>query len=244
LRLFLDFLQGPARQGDELLILGDLFEVWIGDDGNDAVSAKVVESLREVAQSGTKCAVLVGNRDFLLGERFCARAGVELLAEPVQRSFDSLATVLLHGDILCTDDVPYQRLRRKVRDPAWQARFRSRPRWWRGTLAGLARTLSRLGKKARQASILDVNEQAVEDCFRRHGVVRLIHGHTHRPGIHRYRVDGRDCQRIVLGDWHPQAACIARLRGGRAELLELGYDASGALRMTPRSTADPPVLGP
>lgn len=214
-----------------MYILGDLFEVWVGDDGADASALAVANGLRELSQQGSAVFFVHGNRDFLIGPRYGEMAGMQLLGEPVLLATIEPATALLHGDTLCTDDHDYQRFRRKVRDPAWQARMLSRPLWWRRLLARVARTLSRKRNRGKPADIMDVNPQAVARSFRELGIQRLVHGHTHRPGIHRLSIDGKPCERIVLGDWHGESGSVLRMDGDQACLMELRRDGTGAVEL-------------
>jgi UDP-2,3-diacylglucosamine hydrolase len=206
--LFLDFLAGEARRAEALYILGDLFEAWIGDDDPDPHHARVAEGLAALAEGGTPVRFLVGNRDFLLGKDFARRAGMELLVEPLRMELHGVPTLILHGDVLCTDDADYQAFRTMVRNAEWQRDFLGRPLAERRVLAGQARAESRRRGAAKQPEIMDVNTVAAEAAFRAQGVRRLIHGHTHRPAIHRLQVDGRTCERIVLGDWYEQGSLL------------------------------------
>lgn len=217
---FLKFLEGPARRAESLYILGDLFEVWLGDDAAGRLGEQIADALRSVSRQGTSVAFLAGNRDFLVGDTYCRRAGMTRLSEPVVLDLHGVPTVLMHGDTLCTDDRAYQRFRRKVRDPDWQARVLSRPHWWRRLLGRAIRTVSRVRGRNRPEAIMDVNDEAVTEAFRRHGVNRIIHGHTHRPAVHHVTVDGRPCERIVLGDWFEQGS-VLRLDARDFELLAL-----------------------
>ena len=176
---------------------------------------------------------LCGNRDFLVGDEYCARAGMTRITEPYLLAACEPNALLLHGDTLCTDDLAYQRFRRKVRNPAWQARVLSRPVWWRRGLARLARSISRYRGQRKPAAIMDVNQAAVERCFRQQNVELMIHGHTHRPAVHHIDVDGKPCRRIVLGDWHQDHGSVVRLVENEAELLVLDRDAEGSLRLRP-----------
>lgn len=217
---FLDFLAGPARAADALYILGDLFEVWIGDDAAGKEEIRVAEGLRRLAATGVDVCFMAGNRDFLLGDDYCREAGMRRIEEPWTVELYGVPTLLLHGDVLCTDDTVYQRYRARTRDPAWQRRVLSRPRGYRRALARFARLASRLRTRRASAAITDVNADAVAHAFRAHRVDRMIHGHTHKPGIHRHAVDGRGCERVVLGDWCEQGS-VLRVSSGGVELERL-----------------------
>ncbi len=210
----LSFLAGEAREADVLYILGDLFESWVGDDDVDADQLRVLEALRALTDTGVPCFVMHGNRDFLLGEDFCARAGVRLLADPVILTLYGERVLVMHGDALCTDDAAYQRLRATVRDAQWQRRFLALPRAARRALAGAARAGSQAHTAAMDTAITDVNADSVALALRRAGTATLLHGHTHRPAIHALTVDGRACTRIVLGDWYTQGSILSWDSGG------------------------------
>ena len=231
--LLLDFLSGPARRAAALYILGDLFEAWVGDDAADPMALSVADALSTLRAAGTTIYFLHGNRDFLLGEDYCQRAGMHLMTEPLLLENQNLPTALFHGDRLCTDDHDYQRFRQRVRAPAWQARVLSRPLWWRRVLARLARFLSQRRNRNKPAAIMDVNSSAVENSFRNLGVQRLIHGHTHRPGLHVTEVDGQRCERIVLGDWHGEIGSVLSLAGGEACLMTLKRERGGGIELQP-----------
>lgn len=210
-RQFLEFLQGEAIAAEALYILGDLFEVWIGDDDPEPDKRRIVTALRSLTDRGVACYVMHGNRDFLLGERFCRETGCRLLADPMVLHLYGERVLAMHGDALCTDDHSYQRLRSMVRDPGWQKAFLALSTDQRRVLADEARA----GSKAhmQQASmgpvdIMDVNEQTVADAMRGAGVNLLLHGHTHRPNVHRFQLDGAPVQRIVLGDWHDRGSVL------------------------------------
>lgn len=181
---------------------------------------------------------LCGNRDFLLGDEYCNRAGTRHIEEPELLEADEPPILLLHGDVLCTDDVSYQRFRRKVRDPEWQRRILSRPVWWRRLLARLARVMSRRHTGSTEGAIMDVNPEAVEDAFRKHGVRRIIHGHTHRRAIHDLEVDHQHRQRIVLGDWHESGSAV-RIDGEGIAMLTIARDDREELELRLQETAAP-----
>jgi UDP-2,3-diacylglucosamine hydrolase len=217
---FLEFLRGEAAAAEALYILGDLFEAWVGDDDREASNERVCHALRELTAAGVACFALHGNRDFLLGTGFCERSGCRLLPDPVIAELDGERVLITHGDALCTDDHPYQELRSIVRQPSWQQRFLALPRIRREQLADEVRAGSRRHTSRTVPNIMDVNPQAVIAAFRAGGVRRIIHGHTHRPGVHDLEVDGKAAQRIVLGAWYEQGS-VLRYERGRYELRTL-----------------------
>jgi UDP-2,3-diacylglucosamine hydrolase len=205
---FLTFLRTRVAGAEALYILGDLFEVWVGDDETEAEKKAICEGLRTLTSSGVACFVLHGNRDFLLGRRFCENTGCRLLPDPVIAEFDGERVLLTHGDALCTDDHSYQELRSIVRTAPWQRRFLALPLEDRELLANQARAGSRQHTARTIPQIMDVNPEAVATAYRVTGVRRIIHGHTHRPGIHDTTVEGARAQRIVLGAWYEQGSYL------------------------------------
>lgn len=202
------FLAGPAADADAVYILGDLFEFWIGDDALSPTAQQVAKALSALHTSGVSCYFMHGNRDFLLGETYAKLSGVELLPEERVIDLQGTPTLLLHGDSLCTDDVEYQALRRQVRDPAWQAGVLAMSIEERLKMAQTAREASKQHTRSASMEIMDVNPGAVTDAFRRHGVSRMIHGHTHRPARHRVELDGETAERIVLADWYDHGSYL------------------------------------
>ena len=200
---FFAFLEDQARGADALYILGDLFEYWIGDDDlAEPFNAIVAAFLRNLSRSRVKLHLMHGNRDFLLGAAFCEATGATLLDDPSEIAAGKDRTLLMHGDTLCTDDVDYQAWRRTARSRAWQDEFLGKSlQARRNEILGL-RSKSREVIQAKPAEIMDVNEGAVREALRRHGLRRLIHGHTHRPGRHTVNVEGQACERWVLPDWY------------------------------------------
>lgn len=220
--LFLTFLERRAKQAEALYILGDLFEAWIGDDDDSELGQTVVAGLRALNESGVPVFFLHGNRDFLLGERFAAASGIQLLPESWVIQLVGEPVLLLHGDTLCTDDVEYQNFRAQVRDPAWQARTLALPLTQRRALASQLRETSRQATQRKATDITDVNPNEVGRVMREHGLARLIHGHTHRPAIHDWILDGRPARRVVLGDWWEQGSVLeCDAMGWRLESLPL-----------------------
>lgn len=221
---FVDFLRNDAARADALYILGDLFEVWVGDDDPDAEKARILASLRELTASGVACFVIHGNRDFLLGRGFCDRTGCRLLPDPTVIELDGERVLVTHGDALCTDDHSYQELRSSVRTVDWQRRFLSLPFTIRDRFANKARAGSKAHSARTAPQIQDVNASAVETAFRTTQVRRIIHGHTHRPGIHNTLIDGEPAQRIVLGAWYEEGSYLI-YENGAYDLRSMPRDA-------------------
>ncbi|MCS6786638.1 MAG: UDP-2,3-diacylglucosamine diphosphatase [Thiobacillaceae bacterium] len=220
--VFFRFLREVAPQAQALYILGDFFEAWVGDDAlAEPFHAQVAQALRRLTGQGVAVHLMHGNRDFLLAQAFCAASDARLIAEPHVLDLAGVPTVLLHGDALCIDDVDYQGLRRMVRDAQWQAAFLQRPYAERVALAQQLRAQSERSKGDKPPEIMDVNVEAVAEAFRRHGVRRMIHGHTHRPGHHVLTVDGVACERWVLPDWYATGGYLACDAAG-CRLVSLG----------------------
>jgi UDP-2,3-diacylglucosamine hydrolase len=208
LRQFHAFLETDAPRADALYILGDLFEAWLGDDDPDPSARRVVGALRSLTDAGVACFVMHGNRDFLIGSRFCRATGATLLEDGAVVDLYGERVLLMHGDALCTDDLGYQRLRRILRNPAVRFVLRHLSLDQRRALARRLRAGSRAHVGATAPQIMDVNSAAVARAFRTAGVRTLIHGHTHRPAIHEIAVDGAPVRRIVLGDWYVQGSVL------------------------------------
>jgi UDP-2,3-diacylglucosamine hydrolase len=217
---FLSFLRTEATSAEALYILGDLFESWVGDDAADAAQSAAGAGLRELTAGGVPCFVMHGNRDFLLGQQFCAMTGALLLPDPLIVTLYGEPVLVMHGDALCTDDRAYQRLRATVRDADWQRQFLALSVAQRRALAGAARVGSQAHTATLEYAIADVNAASVAAALRAAGTATLLHGHTHRPGIHPLQVDGRACTRIVLGDWYTQGSLLRWDRDG-PELVSL-----------------------
>ena len=202
------FLGEAAPGADALYILGDLFEYWVGDDGLAlGFPARIAALLRGVAKR-VPTHFMHGNRDFLVAERFARDTGVKLLADPTFVDLYGEPTLLLHGDTLCTDDKAYQSFRAQVRSDAWQSAFLARGLAERVGIAEGLRAQSETAKGEKTAEIMDVAPAAVERAFAESRCRQMIHGHTHRPGRHVHRVEGRDCVRWVLADWYEGASYL------------------------------------
>ncbi|MDQ7987332.1 UDP-2,3-diacylglucosamine diphosphatase [Pseudomonas sp. G34] len=200
-RAFLHFLDTRARQAEALYILGDFFEVWIGDDAMSPFQHGIAGALRRLSDSGTRIYLMHGNRDFLLGKAFCREAGCTLLGEPHTVELAGEKVLLMHGDSLCTRDIGYQKMRRLLRNPLSLFILRNLPLNTRHQLARKLRSESRSQTRMKASDIVDVTPAEVQRVMGRYGVKTLIHGHTHRPDVHALQVDGQPARRIVLGDW-------------------------------------------
>jgi len=209
---FIRFLAQATGAADALYILGDLFEVWIGDDEPGPDRRTVAAALRALSDSGTPCYLTRGNRDFLIGSRYARESGLHLLEEQTVVEICGDRVLLLHGDELCTDDASYQRFRRIVRSTT------ARRLYFRLPLATRRRIADRLRQSSmetlKSADITDVNSDAVVAAMRAAGVRILVHGHTHRPAIHQLSVAGEPALRIVLGDWYTQGSVLYWTAGG------------------------------
>jgi len=226
---FLRFCEEDAAGHAELLILGDLFDYWIGDDvlGDDAVARTVAAALRSLTDRGRRVYVMHGNRDLLLGAGFLRATGAQLLADPCIATIAGREVMLAHGDAWCTLDLEYMRFRATVRLAATQRQFLAGPPAARLAFMGAARQQSEAGKQQKSMAIMDVTPDVVDDALRAAGQTRLIHGHTHRPALHRFELDGQTAERRVLPDWDfdslPVRGGAIAVAGG--ELVELKLSA-------------------
>lgn len=218
---FLRWLAAAQADAQQVILLGDIFEAWIGDDLGIDTYAEEVAALRALTAAGVDLRFMVGNRDFLLGDAFCAATGARKLPDPCIVTLGGRPTLLSHGDQWCTDDRGYQRYRRVISRRGLQRLFLRLPRTWRQGIADRMRQQSREFTAEKNTTITDVSAETVVNAFKHAGVDRIIHGHTHRPQTHRSPINGRDCERIVLPDWTPK-----RMEG-------LRIDASDRLSPTP-----------
>ena len=200
---FIHFLATKATQADELYILGDLFEFWIGDDEQSPLQQQITLALKTLSEQGCRLFYSHGNRDFMIGKRFARECGMTLLPPIYSCEMAGQRTLLLHGDQLCTDDEAYQRFRRITSWPWLQWVFLHLPLSRRVKIAQQIRQGSHKGKQQKSRSIMDVTPSSVNDCFAQHQATLMIHGHTHRPMIHELSLNnGQKVRRIVLGDWN------------------------------------------
>jgi len=206
---FVQFIQARACHARALYILGDLFEVWLGDDDDTPHLTTVFHALQELSAQ-TDIYFMHGNRDFLVGSQLAQRLNMTLLDEPYLLHLGEQRVALMHGDLLCSDDVDYQNFRNMVRQPQWQQEFLDQPLAQRQAIAATLREQSTEAMQDKSHQIMDVNQQTVSNYFDEYRVDCIIHGHTHRPAIHQL---SSSRSRIVLGDWCPQASYLSWQQG-------------------------------
>lgn len=206
--LFINFLDQRASTADALYILGDLFEVWPGDDMIQPDYEQSISKMKQLSDKGVPLYIMQGNRDFLMAEQFAAVSGATLIEDPTIINLYGTETLLMHGDTLCTDDVDYQKFRTMVRDPRWKAEFFAKPNKERLAMTSKYRKISKTETARKKKEIMDVNQQTVEQLMLKENIQQLIHGHTHRPAIHNFTANEINMKRIVLGDWFEQGSVL------------------------------------
>ena len=219
---FFSFLDRNKHNCDALYILGDLFEVWVGDDAITNSELEVASKLREFSECGASLFIMHGNRDFLIGSEYAERCGATIIYDHHLINIGQEKLLLLHGDTLCTDDEDYQKFRTLVRTSSWQKDFLNKSIKERTEFAEKARDQSRQDTSSKSELIMDVNHQAVVELFHKHAVSKILHGHTHRPAVHDLEVarqasTPQAAQRVVLGDWDKKG-WFAELTGNNVEL--------------------------
>jgi UDP-2,3-diacylglucosamine hydrolase len=207
-RRFLDFLANRATKAQAVYILGDLFDAWIGDDDFTPPNNKIRAQLKQLTDSGTQVYLQQGNRDFLLNTRFAQDTGISLLPDYTVIDLYGTPTLLTHGDLLCSDDLAYQAFRVKSRSPEWQQNVLTKPLLLRLLAARWYRLRSFFHKRKKSQDIMDVNQDTVTKIMHQYGTLRLIHGHTHRPAIHDFEINGKTAQRFVLAAWTKEAGDV------------------------------------
>ena len=212
---FLDFLL-KTQKDDHLYILGDFFNYWVGDDISDPYVEQIKQILKATSERGVKLFFMHGNRDFLVGPQFCSDTHTTLLEDPCLVTLNGEQVLLMHGDSLCTQDTDYIKFRDMVRGKEWQQNFLSQPVSDRQAFAKKAREESQKGNAVKDMAIMDVTPSEVEKLLSQNNVSRMIHGHTHRPALHDFTIQGKAAQRIVLGDWYT--------KGWYLKVDEQGYE--------------------
>ncbi len=205
---FLKFLETEALHADALYILGDLFESWVGDDDPNEHYAWIKQGLRKLSRKNIPVFFMHGNRDFMIGADFAAETAITILPDPCITEIHGQKVLLSHGDAYCTDDVEYQAVRKMTRDPQWQAMMLAKPLEERLAFAEQARAASQAHSGNIDQNIADVNQNAIENALREAEVSLMLHGHTHRPAVHEFEIDGQPAGRIVLGDWYEHGSVV------------------------------------
>ena len=194
---FMHFIENTAVDAEKLYILGDFFEVWLGDDHDNPFNQRIMTALASLSMPKF---IMHGNRDFLIGQNFCEQTGFELLPDPTRLTLFNTPVLLMHGDSLCTRDEDYMEVRAMLRNPAFQAELLGKSLEERAAIASDARSQSKQHTRESAMDIMDVTPSEVVRVMQTQNVPLLIHGHTHRPQIHDVpEVKG---QRVVLGDWN------------------------------------------
>lgn len=200
-----------AVECDQLYILGDLFEYWLGDDACDNTASEVATHLKAITSQNVSISVMHGNRDFLLGEHYVKSFGGHLIRDDsITLDLAGKETLFMHGDTLCTDDSQYQFYRRMVRNTGWQADFLAKSVSERESTARMIRSTSKAhGHRAHQEKIADISSSTLDTTVTEMQTTRIVHGHTHRPALHQHTINGQSIERMVLGDWHNDHAVVA-----------------------------------
>ncbi len=204
LHLASDFIRQNGGKYQSIYLLGDIFNTWLGDDIVPKEFELFVNSLWELSQQGKNLYLMVGNRDFMMGKRFAEQCGATLVTDPSVIQLDQHKALIMHGDTLCTDDKSYQRFRFWSRNRLLQWLFLRLPITFRQNISDKIKQKSRQQKQYKSAMIMDVNQAEVEKIMLKYGCDILIHGHTHRPNIHKQH----NGHRIVLGDWHDSVSFV------------------------------------
>ena len=218
--IFLKFLREEAIRANALYILGDLFEIWIGDDHDTTFNQSIIQALRQTREQGTALYLMKGNRDFLLGKKFMKQTGCHLLPDEHLITLGDKRTLLMHGDTLCTEDLTYLKFRKRARNFFVQKLFLWKPLSKRKLLAQQAQKMSHDHKHSLPSEIMDVTQEEVMRIMTHHQVQHLIHGHTHRPAVHQFLLNGKPATRTVLAPWHTQGSALIH-QGDRQEFFEI-----------------------
>ena len=216
---FIRFLN-TLQNAEALYILGDFFEVWIGDDVENPFVSQIKEALKALSNRDIKLFLMHGNRDFLLGKRFCEETGATLLNDPATIQLGGDSALLMHGDSLCTLDTAYMQARQMLRSSQWQEQFLAKTIPERIAFARQVRSESQTGNQMKSADIMDVTPDEVDRMMTEHHVSLMIHGHTHRPFDHHWQHTGESRRRIVLGDWDDHSGWMIRWSNDRGFTLE------------------------
>ena len=219
--IFKQFLQDCITNTTALYILGDFFEVWIGDDDLTSFNRMIIAELKKATQQGLPIYVMHGNRDFLLGKKFARRTGCQLLPDEFVVNLGGKPTLLMHGDTLCTEDTAYLKFRKKSRGRLFKVVVSCYPLEKRRAMAQRYRTASKEHTSKLPDYIMDVTQTEVERVMQKNQVFHMIHGHTHRPAQHLFQLNGQPATRTVLAAWHEYGSALLCDDDGRQRIIEL-----------------------
>lgn len=217
-QLFLAFLNREAAQADALYILGDLFEAWIGDDNKTEFNEMIFDAIKKISQAGTPIYIMPGNRDFLIGKNFIQQTGCHYLTDPSVINLYGNRVLLMHGDLLCTDDKDYLRFRKIVQNPVIKNLFLCLPLIWRKNIALKLRSRSQMQGATKSSNVMDATNEGVKNIIDKYDVLFLIHGHTHRPSIHYFNHAEKTIRQIVLSDWDKRGNALSIQANGKMKL--------------------------
>ena len=219
IQLFERFIDEVAISADRLYILGDFLEYWIGDDDKADGLTDAFSALKRLGESKTDVFFMHGNRDFLVGDALAERCRFKIIQDPFIENINDKPVLLMHGDSLCTDDIEYQKFRSMVRNRQWQDEQLSKPLEERESIARSLREQSQQATAGKSPEIMDVNQNTVTDIMKEHAVSLMIHGHTHRPAIHEFDIEGKPARRIVLGDWYETGSYLRITEENHMDLM-------------------------
>ena len=200
-KVFFKFLNDAVNKYEELYILGDFFEYWIGDDDTQSVNKLIMQRLKAATDNGLKIYFIHGNRDFLIGSAFESKTGVKILADQHTFNIGEKKIMISHGDAFCVDDVEYQEMKREIRSDSWKKDFLAKSISERVDFANDLRTKSSERNSNKPENIMDVNDNYVLEVVQKEKIDILIHGHTHRPAVHKLE---NGSIRAVLGSWEEE----------------------------------------
>jgi len=219
--IFKKFLRDCTSNAAALYILGDFFEAWIGDDDLTSFNRMIIDALSQATKTGLPIYFTHGNRDFLIGKKFLRMTGCQLLPDEFVANIFGTPTLLMHGDTLCTEDIKYLKFRKKSRSWLFKTFIQFYSLKKRRAIAQRYREASKIHTSSAPEYIMDVTQTEVEQVMRKHHVLHMIHGHTHRPAVHHFKMDGQDATRTVLGAWHEHGNALICEANGRQRLITL-----------------------
>ena len=215
LKTFYDLLLRAQSEFNSLYIIGDLFEYWIGDDDQNRINKNIIQNIKNATDNGLNIFLIHGNRDFLLGSKFEEMTGIQIIDDMTVIEDEFCKIMVSHGDVFCTDDIEYQNLKKTLRSEQWIETFLSKTIEERIDFANQLRSQSAESSSNKAENIMDVNMAYVNEIIDKNKIDILIHGHTHRPAVH--KLDS-GASRAVLGSWENNEGWIIEYKQGNIEL--------------------------